>query len=107
MVPLLADARYPESYNHVPQLVDVLYQDVAQPNQGKILIENARRFLRLGGTAYVAIKARSIDVTAKPSRIFQREEKTLLQSGFTIVDRIPLNPYSTDHVFISAIYGEC
>lgn len=106
MVPLLADARYPESYNHVPQLVDVLYQDVAQPTQGKILVENAKRFLRLGGTAYVAIKARSIDVTAKPSRIFQREEKTLTQSGFTIVDRISLNPYSADHVFISAIFGE-
>jgi len=106
MIPLLADARYPETYNIVPELVDVLYQDVAQPHQAKILIQNAKRFLRPGGTAYVAIKARSIDVAAKPKRIFQREEKTLTQSGFTIVDRITLEPFTADHVFISAIYGE-
>ena len=106
MIPLLADARYPETYNIVPELVDVLYQDVAQPNQAKILIQNAKRFLRPGGTAYVAIKARSIDVAAKPKRIFQREEKILTTSGFTIVERITLEPFTADHVFISAIYGE-
>ncbi|MFW9830452.1 MAG: fibrillarin-like rRNA/tRNA 2'-O-methyltransferase [Candidatus Thorarchaeota archaeon] len=106
MIPLLADARTPDSYNQVPQLVDILYQDVAQPNQAKILVQNAKRYLRTGGTAYLAIKARSIDVTAKPSRIFEREVKTLMQSGFTIVDRISLNPFSADHVFISAIFGE-
>lgn len=105
MIPFLADARHPESYNHIPQLVDVLYQDVAQPNQAKILVENAKRFLKPGGTAYLAIKARSIDVTAKPTRIFQREEKTLTQSGFTIVERLSLDPFTADHVFISAVYG--
>ncbi len=106
MIPIMADARYPESYIQVPQLVDVLYQDVAQPNQARILVQNAKRFLQPGGTAYVAIKARSIDVTAKPTRIFNREEKTLAQSGFTVVDRISLDPFSADHVFLSAIYGE-
>jgi fibrillarin-like pre-rRNA processing protein len=106
MIPIMADARYPETYLQIPELVDVLYQDVAQPNQAKILVQNARRFLKSGGTAYVAIKARSIDVTAKPARIFEREEKTLKQSGFTVVDRISLDPFSADHVFLSAIYGE-
>jgi fibrillarin-like pre-rRNA processing protein len=105
MIPFLADARRPESYNYIPQLVDVLYQDVAQPNQAKILLDNAKRFLKIGGTAYLAIKARSIDVTAKPSRIFQREEKKLTQSGFTIVERLSLDPFTTDHIFLSAIYG--
>jgi fibrillarin-like pre-rRNA processing protein len=106
MIPIMADARYPDSYTQIPELVDVLYQDVAQPNQAKILVQNAKRFLKPGGTGYVAIKARSIDVAAKPKRIFDREEKTLTQSGFTVVDRIPLDPFSADHVFISAIYGE-
>lgn len=106
MIPIMADARYPESYLQIPELVDVLYQDVAQPNQAKILVDNARRFLRPGGTAYVAIKARSIDVTEKPSRIFDREEKTLTKAGFTVVDRISLDPYSADHIFLSAVFGE-
>ncbi|MFX0169189.1 MAG: fibrillarin-like rRNA/tRNA 2'-O-methyltransferase [Candidatus Hodarchaeota archaeon] len=106
MIPILADARYPESYLIIPQLVDVIYQDVAQPHQAKILVKNAQRYLKPGGAIYLAIKARSIDVAAKPKQIFQREEKILTQSGFTIVDRITLNPYSADHIFISAIYGE-
>ncbi len=106
MIPLMADARYPSSYMHVPELVDVVYQDVAQPHQAKILAQNAKRFLRPGGTAYVAIKARSIDVVAKPTRIFAREEKTLAQAGFTVVDRITLDPYTADHIFLSAVYGE-
>jgi fibrillarin-like pre-rRNA processing protein len=106
MFPIMADANYPESYGHIPELVDVLYQDVAQPNQAKILVQNAKRFLKSGGTAYVAIKARSIDVAAKPTRVFDREEKTLTQSGFTVVDRFSLNPFSADHVFLSAVYGE-
>ena len=106
MIPILADAQQPESYLIIPQLVDILYQDVAQPQQAKILVKNAQRFLKPGGTIYLAIKSRSIDVTAKPKQIFQREEKILTQSGFTIVDRITLNPYSADHIFFSAIYGE-
>ncbi len=106
MIPILADARYPESYALIPELVDILYQDVAQPNQAQILVQNANRFLKPGGTAYVSVKARSIDVAAKPSRIFNREEKTLTKSGFTVVDRISLDPFSADHIFLSAIYGE-
>jgi len=106
MIPILADAQRPESYLIIPQLVDVVYQDVAQPQQAKILVKNAQRFLKPGGTIYLAIKSRSIDVTAKPKQVFQREEKILTQSGFTIVDRITLNPYSADHIFLSAIYGE-
>ena len=45
-------------------------------------------------------------MAAKPTRLFDREEKTLAQSGFTVVDRIALDPYSADHIFLSAIYGE-
>ncbi len=106
MIPIMADARRPESYVQIPELVDVLYQDVAQPNQARILVNNAKWFLKPGGTAYVAIKARSIDVSAKPARLFEREEKTLTQSGFTVVDRLALDPYSADHIFLSAIFGE-
>jgi fibrillarin-like pre-rRNA processing protein len=105
MIPILADARQPEEYLQVPQLVDVIYQDVAQPNQAEILISNAKRFLKEGGTAYVAVKARSIDVVAKPKSLFQREEKRLIKAGFTIVDRLSLEPFTADHIFFSAIYG--
>ena len=106
MIPIVADARHPESYLQIPFLVDVLYQDVAQPNQAEILIANARSYLKAGGTAYVALKARSIDVVAKPKRIFKREEEKMVQAGFSIKERLTLEPYTADHIFISAKFGE-
>ncbi len=105
MVPILADAYHPENYLQVPELVDIIYQDVAQPDQAEILIRNSVRFLKPGGTAYLAVKARSIDVVAKPKQVFLKEEKKLKHAGFTIVDRIDLEPFSSDHIFISAIFS--
>ncbi len=105
MVPILADAHHPEDYMQIPELVDIIYQDVAQPDQAEILITNAKRFLKPGGTAYIAVKARSIDVVAKPSDVFLKEEQKLKNAGFTIVDRISLEPFSSDHIFISMIFS--
>lgn len=105
MVPIFADAYHPEDYLQIPELVDIIYQDVAQPDQAEILIRNAGRFLKPGGTAYLAVKARSIDVVAKPRQVFQREEQKLVQAGFTIVDRINLEPFSSDHILFSAIFS--
>jgi fibrillarin-like pre-rRNA processing protein len=105
LVPIFADAYHPEDYLQIPELVDILYQDVAQPDQAEILIRNAGRFLKPGGTAYLAVKARSIDVVAKPRQVFQKEEQKLAQAGFTIVDRINLEPFSSDHILISAIFS--
>jgi len=76
IVPLVADARQPE-YGHMVELVDFLYQDVAQPKQAEIAITNAEMFLRAGGYACIMIKARSIDVTAKPKAVYKREVKKL------------------------------
>ena len=52
--PILSDARMPEKYKTLVTPVDVIYSDVAQPQQGKILADNCRRFsqterLRIGG----------------------------------------------------------
>jgi fibrillarin-like pre-rRNA processing protein len=105
MVPILADAHHPEDYLFIPQLVDIIYQDVAQPDQADILIKNAKRYLKPGGTAYLAVKARSIDVVAKPRKVFRKEEQKIVEAGFTIVDRIGLEPFSSDHIFISAIFS--
>jgi len=105
MIPILADAQHPERYIQVPQLVDVIYQDVAQPNQAEILVANAIRFLKEGGTAYLAVKARSVDVAEDPEQIFKREEMILQDCGFTIVERVSLEPFAADHILISAIFG--
>ncbi len=49
MIPILADARVPQSYSNLLESCDVIYQDVAQVNQAQILIDNARMYLKDGG----------------------------------------------------------
>jgi len=98
ILPVLADANHPEEYaEYVKELgrIDVLYEDVAQPNQAEILIKNAK-FLRPGGYAYFAVKARSIDVTKDPEEIFDSVEEKLKKT-FKILERIRLEPYEKDH----------
>ncbi|MCS7131964.1 MAG: fibrillarin-like rRNA/tRNA 2'-O-methyltransferase, partial [Hadesarchaea archaeon] len=73
MIPLLADAAKVESYSSLIEQVDVIYQDIAQPEQTDILLANVRTFLRDGGHAMLALKARSIDVTKEPKEIFRDE----------------------------------
>jgi len=102
VIPILADARFPAEYAHIMEEVDVIYQDVAQPYQSKILIDNADFYLRKGGWAFLAIKARSIDVTKEPSEVYKREIETLKEGGFEIVHVVHLEPYDVDHAMILA-----
>ncbi|MCD6403521.1 MAG: fibrillarin-like rRNA/tRNA 2'-O-methyltransferase [Candidatus Aenigmarchaeota archaeon] len=95
IVPILANARMPEEYGWVEE-VDVVYADVAIPDMSEVLVRNAELFLKRKGWAMIAIKARSIDVTAKPRKVFEMEKKKL-QKYFEIVDFVILDPYEKDH----------
>ncbi len=99
MVPILADATQLDQYRTVIEMADVLYQDVAQPEQTGILLENAQVFLKKGGYAFLALKARSIDVTKEPRDIFETEMKKL-EKELEIVDSKLIDPYSQDHAMI-------
>jgi fibrillarin-like pre-rRNA processing protein len=98
MIPILQDASQPQTYAGVVTKVDVIYQDIAQPNQSEILKRNMD-FLKTGGTAFICIKSRSIDVTAEPASIFKKETK-VLRKFLQIEERIPLEPYEKDHIMI-------
>jgi len=101
VIPILADARMPELYAHlIPEKVDVVYQDIAQPEQASVLVKNARFFLKEGGYVYLAIKARSIDVTARPEEIYEKEINTLKQGNIRVLQVINLKPYEKDHVMV-------
>lgn len=99
MTPILADARKPEGYCSLVEGVDVIYQDVAQPDQTEILLANVRAFLHEGGHALLAIKARSIDITKKPREIF-RDEMEKLEKEMEILDAKILDPYEKDHAML-------
>ncbi len=98
IVPILANAKLPGSYGWVEK-VDVVFQDVAAPDQGEILIRNCERFLKPGGAAMLALKARSIDVTMQPREIY-RQEARKLEKRFSILEKRELDPFEKDHLFL-------
>lgn len=104
VVALLEDARDPASYKYLVGEVDVIYCDVAQPEQAKIVIDNAREMLKTGGAVLVAIKARSVDSVEEPEKVYGREVAVLRDSGFQINEIVNLEPYEKDHVMVSATY---
>ncbi len=103
MSPILEDARLPEKYlMFIPSKVDVIYCDVAQPEQAKILADNAELFLKEHGWTMLAIKAQSIDVTKDPLEIYKNEMNILKRRGFIVEDLVQLEPYDKAHAMMLA-----
>jgi len=103
MTPILEDARFPERYAlFIHGKVDDIYCDLAQPEQARILADNADMFLKREGHIMLAIKARSIDVTKEPSEVYKREIKVLCDRGFDVLHVVNLEPYDVDHVMVLA-----
>lgn len=100
LVPILGDARFPQQYAMYVKGVDVVYIDVAQPAQAKLLADNADFYLKRGGHVMLVIKAMSIDVTQEPSETFRREIDHLRERGFEIVDIVHLEPYDVAHAMV-------
>jgi fibrillarin-like pre-rRNA processing protein len=101
IVPILLDARNPKEYFSVYGTVDVVYVDIAQPDQTEIAILNCKTYLKNGGYLILVIKTRSIDVTKDPAEIVRNEIKKL-RENFEIIQEINLEPYEKDHSIIIA-----
>jgi len=104
MSPILADARFPERYFTFLERVDDIYCDIAQPEQAKLLADNADLFLINKGWIMLAIKAQSIDVTKEPSEVYKREIYTLRDRSFQVKEVVHLEPYDKAHAMIVAQY---
>jgi fibrillarin-like pre-rRNA processing protein len=99
IIPILGDARKPEEYrNIVIEKVDVVYCDVASPDEIELFIRNSLEFLKPKGYGMIAIKSRSIDVLKKPEEIY-KEARKKLENFFEILDFVKLDPYDKDHGF--------
>ncbi len=105
MSPILADARFPERYSTIVGKVDNIYCDIAQPEQAKILADNADMFLLNQGWMMLAVKAHSIDVTKEPTQIYKQEVRTLQNRGFRVEESVHLEPYDKAHAMIVAQYS--
>jgi fibrillarin-like pre-rRNA processing protein len=103
MSPMLQDARLPERYAmFINGKVDDVYCDVAQPEQAKILADNADLFLKKSGWIMLAVKAQSIDVTEEPSEVYKHEVRILENRDFRIEEVVHLEPYDIAHAMIVA-----
>jgi fibrillarin-like pre-rRNA processing protein len=101
MIPILADARKPESYaKYLPKKVDVIYQDVAQKDQARILEINAEMYQVSGSGSMLALKSQSIDAARNPKEVYE-ETANALARKFKIEQTVKLEPYDLDHMFYS------
>ncbi|MEM0445103.1 MAG: fibrillarin-like rRNA/tRNA 2'-O-methyltransferase [Nitrososphaerota archaeon] len=104
VIAIFSDARMPEKYLGIADIVDTIYCDIAQPEQAKILIDNAELFLKSGGEVLIAIKARSIDSVEDPDKVFRREIGTMENAGLKVLESVKLAPFEEDHVMVRARY---
>ena len=100
VIPFVADARDPSKYS-VAQ-VDVVYCDIAQPDQTEIALANCARLLKKGGTLLLVVKARSIDVLKDPGQVFSEERAKLERAGYRVRSAYELSPFEKDHALIYA-----
>lgn len=105
VIPIIQDARRPESYFSVFGNVDLVYCDIAQSDQTEIAIKNCNNFLKKEGILLIVIKTRSIDVTMSPHSVVVRESEKLRKNNFHINQTINLDPFDKDHALIHATYS--
>jgi rRNA 2'-O-methyltransferase fibrillarin len=98
---IVEDARIPNRYRMLLSTVDVIFADVAQPDQARIVIHNAQSFLKDGGHVLISIKASCIDSTVAPETIFASEVEKLRENQFRPLEQVTLEPYERDHAMVS------
>jgi len=99
LLPILGDASRPDAYRSRVGNVDVVYQDVAQRDQEAIFLRNLSA-LRPEGVGFLMLKARSVDVAARPADLYRVARETIASKGFDVLDVRPLDPYAGDHAAI-------
>lgn len=97
IVPIIADARFPQQYTHIVDSVDNVYCDVAQPTQSKLFMDNVKAFLRKGGQGYIAVKTRSISQQGSPKSIFNNVVDELEEGGFNTIKTTYIGKIHRDH----------
>lgn len=104
VIPIIEDARKPRSYFSIYDKMDLVYCDIAQPDQTSIAIDNCKIYLKEGKPMLLVIKTRSIDVTMSPKNVISQEIKKLESHSFEIKQKIDLAPFDKDHAMIKAIF---
>jgi fibrillarin-like pre-rRNA processing protein len=100
VIPFVSDARDPSKYSVAR--VDVVYCDIAQPDQTDIAITNCARLLTKKGVLLLVVKARSIDVLKRPDQVYREERRKLEKAGLEVLSVVELSPFDKDHALVYA-----
>ncbi|CAG9476246.1 rRNA 2'-O-methyltransferase fibrillarin, putative [Plasmodium vivax] len=104
VVPIVEDARQPIKYRMLVDMVDVVFADVAQPDQARIVAMNAHMFLKTGGWFIISIKANCVDSTAKPEVVFASEMEKLKKESCKPKEKLTLEPFHRNHAIVLGMY---
>ncbi|KAL6840182.1 hypothetical protein ACP4OV_029992 [Aristida adscensionis] len=104
VIPIIEDARHPARYRMLVGMVDVIFSDVAQPDQARILALNAAFFLRNGGHYVISIKANCIDSTMPAEAVFASEVQKLKADELKPSEQVTLEPFERDHACVVGGY---
>jgi rRNA 2'-O-methyltransferase fibrillarin len=85
-------------------IVDVIFADVAQPDQARIVIHNAQSFLKDQGHVIISIKASCVDSTVVPEVVYASEVETLKKNQFKPLEQVTLEPYERGHAMVTGVY---
>jgi fibrillarin-like pre-rRNA processing protein len=101
IIPILGDVRYPESYaKSIFKEIDLIYQDVAQPNQAEIAVLNSNYYLKKDGLIILAIKSQSIDSVSKSKDVYKKEKDILENADYEILESINIHKYAANHIVL-------
>ena len=92
-IAIVEDARHPTKYRMLLSMVDVIFADIAQPDQARIVGINAEHFLKNGGHAVISIKANCVDSKVPAEQVFAHEVQELRDYKFKPLEQITLEPY--------------
>ncbi len=130
IIPIVEDARHPMKYRMLVGMVDCIFADVAQPDQGmlyyvvqstcyrtstlRMLISsctiarivglNAHLFLKVGGGVVVSIKANCIDSTKPAEQVFAMEVQKMRAERIKPKEQLTLEPFERDHCIVAGEY---
>ena len=85
IIPIIGDANFPENYaKSIFTEINLIYQDVAQPNQAEIAISNCKYYLKDEGTLILAIKSQSINSLQKSEKIYSDDFVRIISPNMDI-----------------------
>lgn len=100
IIPIIADARTPYKYRMIVPMVDMIFSDVSQPDQSRIVMENAQYFLKEGGGILISVKASCVDSSVPAEKVFADEVNWLKKNEFKPIEQVTLEPYEKNHAMI-------